>query len=305
MLRKLLAGMLLSLFLFSSVASAAVPQDMTAIDKLSAVEKIIYGTEQTGSLVDRVGKLEKDVYGTASSDALLTKIDKLYSYISDNSAAAPSLLLKLNGIEWSITHTVTADPVMLRLGNLERSLDGSEQKGSVEDRLTKLMSLAYAAGQMDVSSTTINKDSLIKVQMVTPLDSRTSRVGDPVVFQAAEDVYVNGILVIAKGAQGTGAITKVEHAQNFGRDAVLTISYDTIKAIDGTDLNTFMGEKAKEQTKSMVTAAGASVAGMAILGPIGIVGGAFVHGKEITIPAGTQLYIQMKADTTVFGMKGQ
>ena len=100
-------------------------------------------------------------------------------------------------------------------------------------------------------------------------------------------------------------MTKVEPARNFGRDAKLEISFDSLEAMDGTSVETFLGEKAKEETKSMAKAAGATVAGMIILGPIGVVGGAFVHGQDLTIPAGTQLYIQTKTDTEVYGIKAK
>jgi hypothetical protein len=44
------------------------------------------------------------------------------------------------------------------------------------------------------------------------------------------------------------------------------------------------------------------VAGIALLGPVGIVGGAFIRGQEIDIPAGTQMFVQTKEDATVFGI---
>ena len=86
------------------------------------------------------------------------------------------------------------------------------------------------------------------------------------------------------------------------RDAELEIDYKQTKSIDGTYVNTFMGEESKEQMKSMAMAAGASLAGIIILGPIGVIGGAFVKGKNIDLPAGTEFYIQTKADTQLFGV---
>ena len=53
----------------------------------------------------------------------------------------------------------------------------------------------------------------------------------------------------------------------------------------------------------LAMAAGASLAGIAVLGPLGIVAGAFVHGKNIDLPAGTELYIQTQSDTTVYGVQ--
>ena len=45
------------------------------------------------------------------------------------------------------------------------------------------------------------------------------------------------------------------------------------------------------------------LAGIAVLGPLGVVAGAFVHGKNVDLPAGTELYIQTKSDTTLFGVQ--
>jgi len=95
----------------------------------------------------------------------------------------------------------------------------------------------------------------------------------------------------------------VKGAKNFGRNAELEVSFDTIETIDGTRINTLLGDKSKAENKSLVTAAGASLAGMVILGPVGIVGGAFVHGKEVNIPAGVEMYIQIKEDTNAYGIQ--
>ena len=49
-------------------------------------------------------------------------------------------------------------------------------------------------------------------------------------------------------------------------------------------------------------AAGASLAGMLVLGPIGIIGGAFVNGKNIDLPEGTELYIQTRNDEVIYAI---
>jgi hypothetical protein len=97
-------------------------------------------------------------------------------------------------------------------------------------------------------------------------------------------------------------VLKVKQARNFGRNAQLEIDYKQTKAIDGTYVTTFVGEEAKQEMKNLAMAAGASVAGMVLLGPIGIIGGAFVNGKNIDLPAGTEFYIQTKNDTTMYGV---
>jgi hypothetical protein len=307
MWRKFISLTILTLFICSNmglVFANAVPEK-TVMDKVTAVEKFFYGTEMTGALVDRITTLEKDVYGKESKDPLLTKADTLYSSTYDNFIDQPSFLIKLNAIEWSLTHTVTVQPAKLRIENLERVLTGNIEAGSLNDRLMKLLKLAYANGEVVITNVTLSKDSLLKIKLTTPLDTRTSRQGDTVLFQAADDIYVDGHLVIPKGAQGKGTVNKVKGSKNFGRDAELQIGFDRVETIDGTAINTTLGEKAKEENKSLATAAGASLAGMVILGPVGIVGGAFVHGKEVTIPAGVEMYIQIKDETTSYGVQGK
>lgn len=299
---KIAISIMLILFVLSAVAAAQPVQEMTMLDKIAAVEKVYYGGDQTGSLVERTAKLEKDIYGAETKDALMTKLDRIYSYTIENSSLAPSFRTKLNAVEWALTHDVTSQPAKARMENLERVMLGNAAAGSFDDRINKLMKLSYAGGNIEVADTSIAKDTLVKIKLVTPLSTKTNRPGDIVVFQAAEDVYSGGQLVIPKGACGQGKVTKVEPAKNFGRDAKIEISFDSIEAVDGTMIPTFLGEKAKEETKSLAKAAGATVAGLALLGPIGVVGGAFVHGQDINIPADTQMYIQTKSDTEVYGL---
>ena len=146
------------------------------------------------------------------------------------------------------------------------------------------------------------KDTLVKIKLVTPLDSKRNKTGDAVEFEVAEDLYAGGMMVLPKGAPGNGKLTKVEQAQNFGRDAKLEVNFEKVTALDLTLVPTVLGEKAKKETESTATAAGAGFAGMILLGPIGVVGAAFVHGKNITVPAGTTLFIQTQADAELTGL---
>lgn len=304
MLRKFTSLLVITLLICSnmSLVFANVSSELAVIDKVVVVEKFFTGTEQTGALVERINKLEKDLWGKESTGALVNRVDKMYAYCKITTNNEPSFLIKMNAAEWSLTHMVTVQPIKTRIENLERVLMGNTASGSFDERLNHLLKLAYTSGKPGITSVTVEKDNLLKVKLVTPLNTRTTRSGDVVVFQVSEDIYVDGSLIIAKGAQGTGKIAKVEEAKNFGRDAQIQINFDTVEAIDGSIINTFLGEKAKQENKSLATAAGASVAGMIILGPVGIVGGAFVHGKEVNIPAGTETYIQVKEQVTLSGI---
>lgn len=301
MLRKILV-LCLSCIMLLSVTVNAQSNDLNVLNKTAAIEQVLYGTEQTGSLIERVNKLEKDIYGRETKEALMARLDRIYTYINECLPSEPSLVVKLNAVEWSLTHRVSTSPVKARIENLEMMIMGNSQLGCFNDRLTKLMNIAFTGGNINVASTTLNKDTLIKIKITTPLSSKNARVGDIVSFEAAEDVYVNSLLVLPAGSKGVGKVTKVEQARNFGRDAKIEIDFNNVGAIDNTVIDTFVGDKAKEETKSLAKAAGATVAGLVILGPVGVIGGAFVHGQDINIPVGAELYIQTKNDEDIYGL---
>lgn len=303
MLRKSIICTLLIMLFITSFVFAEGFQEMTVLDKTVAAEKIVYGSEQTGSLVERTARIEKDLFGEETKTALTAKLESLYAYLTDNSQTVPSFQAKLNAVEWTLTHNVTAQSAKAKIENIELTLFGNSATGNLDSRVAKLTKISYPNGQINVGNTILNQDTLIKIKILSDLDSRKNRKDDKVLYQAAEDVYSAGLLVIPKGMQGIGNVSKVQQAKNFGRDAVLEVNFDNITAFDGSLVQTVMGDKAKEETKSLAKAAGASVAGMALLGPIGVVGGAFIHGSDITIPAGTEIYIQVKADTNLYGLQ--
>ena len=274
--------------------------------KLMLVEQSVYGQEQTGALLERISRLETDFYGKTSNPqtAISDRINTLYATMFDNSVR-PSAITQMNGIEWFLSRQVSIKSITDRLTTLEAQIYGKPITGTLQKRMNDLAMLAY--GNSDVKaplvSTTVPVDTLIKIKLVTPLNTDVSKVGDKVKFQAAEDVIYNGKLIIAAGAPGEGVVTKVKSARNFGRNGEIDVNFQQIQAFDGTMLETTLGEKAKKEIENLAIAAGASLAGIALLGPVGIVGGIFVNGKDIDLPVGTESYIQTKVNTNIYAIQ--
>ncbi|MDU4961146.1 MAG: hypothetical protein E6X17_10870 [Sporomusaceae bacterium] len=300
-IRQILSVCLVFTLIFAQALVFAA-DDLTALGKTGVLERTYFGAEQTGPFVDRVVKLEKEVLGNESSSSLMDKVDTLYAYTKDSSPDKPSFLLKLNAVEWMFSHSVSNQAAQSRIENLEKQLFGNVGSGALHERLNNLMRVAFTGGQISVDSVSVPKDTLVKIRTLSKIDSTKNKTGDFVAFKVAEDVFVDGYLAIPAGTQGRGRITEVKRRGNFGRDAKVEIAFDSVESLDASLVKTLLGDKAKEQNRSLAMAAGASVAGMAILGPIGIVGGAFVHGQEINIPAGTDMFIQTAADATVYGV---
>ena len=211
----------------------------------------------------------------------------------------------MNGIEWFLSGHVSIKSITDRITALETTLYGKAASGTLQKRMNDLALLAYgnSDAKTPLVSTTIPADTLIKIKLVTPLNSETTKAGDVVKFQAAEDIVYNGKLIIAAGSPGEGVVTKVKGAQNFGRNGEIDVDFQQIQSFDGSNIKTFLGDKAKLEIKNLAYAAGASVAGIAVLGPIGIVGGIFVQGKDVDLPAGTETYIQTKEAATIYAIQ--
>jgi hypothetical protein len=292
-----------AVFLVSTIggtAAAAVPD--TIQGKLAIVEQTAYGTEQTGALLDRINKLERDFTGTHAQGSIADRVGLLYNYMFDNSTS-PSLVTQMNAIEWGITHQVSMKSIQERVTNMETTVQGKPSEGTYKARINKLSSYAFGGKAVPLVQTTVPENTLVKISLVTPINAKDLKAGDKIEYQVAEDVIENGMLVFAKGALGEGNVNKVVQARNFGRDAEVAIDFKTARAIDGTTVDMFLGEEAKKQMKSMAMAAGASLAGIVLLGPVGIVAGVFVNGKNVNLPAGTEMYIQTKAANTLYGIQ--
>lgn len=306
-MKKRILALLMTLVLCLQMALPAFAEDagMAVGEKLDAIETSLYGTAQTGSMVARIESLEDDVYGTPTKAALLDRIENLYEYIEGTAAqngAASTFIVKLNAVDSRLNEKLTAGPAKTRIENLEEIVFGKVEKGSLNARLDKLVKMVYKTDIVPTSNVTLPKDTLVKIEFTKELSSRVAKAGDPISFVIAESVYVNDVLVLPKGATGVGSIKKVVQPRSFGRDARIDLSFSHVYAMDGSLVPVHIGDLAKQEAKTAAGAAGASIGGMIILGPIGAVGGAFVTGKSIVIPAGSTSYVQVTNDKAINGV---
>ncbi len=300
--KSCMSAVLAALLAVSPLAtvSAAVPQ--TVQDKLAVIESDAYGNEQAGALLDRISRLEKDFNGSNMNGSLMARVDAIYDQLYNN-AAGPSVLAKMNAIEWNISHSVSMKSVQDRVTDMELNLQGKTATGTFNSRISTLSELSFGNVDLPMVQTDVPKNTLIKIALVTPVNAKNLKVGDTIQYKVADDVIIDGNLVFAKGEAGEGTVQKVRQAKNFGRDAEVVIDFSKTKSIDGTTVDTYVGEEAKKEMENLAMAAGASLVGIAILGPIGVITGIFVNGKNVEQPAGTEVYIQTKTDQILYGVQ--
>jgi len=119
------------------------PEKIPLEDKLTAIEKFLYGQEQQGvSTTDRAMMIIKDLYGLEVTDKLDDKINQAYLYTKDKDSF-DSFVTKLDAMEMSLMHDVSNGPVSACIGSME-TLYKITPVGSLDDRLNNLLKVAGA-----------------------------------------------------------------------------------------------------------------------------------------------------------------
>lgn len=305
MRKQLVTLMLTVIFSITAVvpgfaASASIP----AADKIKAMEIMVYGAAQEGSLIERMDTIEYDVNGLMTSEPILARIDSMYGYLVENGKdSEASFATRLNMVEWRLNESMSGGPAKARIEAVEKLLNGKVDDGALSTRLEELLEVvAYEGGVVPVQQVTLPKDSVIKIEFTQELGNKISKVGDEVGFKAADNLYVNDVLVLPKGATGIGKVKKVVQPGMFGKDGRVDIDFMHVNGVDGAKIPVFVGELAEQQAKSYAGAAGAAIGGMIILGPVGVIGGAFVKGSSITIPEGSVTFVQVSEDVIMQGV---
>ncbi len=290
--------MILSLFNFTVVTATA---QVVPVDKLSAVEILIYGNQSDDSILNRVIKLENTLYGTEMDGSLIERANNIYNYVLGNNNN-PSLMFKLNGLEWSLTTDITQDTLVNKLNRLENMVFGEKKTGALEGRIDYLINITFPKGNISYEGTEIPKNTLIKIKTFDKISSESSKTGDKVRFEVSENVYIDSKLVIPAGSTGILEISQVEKSGNLGKEGNINVEFSKLMTIDGSELQVGLDEEAQLMNRSQQLALGASILGAAVLGPVGLVAGYFVKGQEEVLPKGSELYVQSVNTKSVIGL---
>ncbi len=128
----------------------------------------------------------------------------------------------------------------------------------------------------------------VGLQFLTTVASDKIATGAKVNFKIIANVVQDRHVVIRSGTSAAGTVTEVQKPGAFGQDAKVVIGFIAVNGVDGKPIKLTDVVVSKDTiSKGRAGAAGASVAGMIILGPIGLLGGLLVRGNNVEVPAGT------------------
>lgn len=290
---------ILSLFNFTVLTATA---QVVPVNKLSAVEIMIYGNKSDESILNRVERLEKTLYKQTQEGSLIERTNNIYNYVLGNEEK-PSLVFNLNGLEWSLTTNITQDTAQNKLNNLEKMVFGENKEGSLIERVNYLTDVTFSEEKVPFEKVSIPKNKLIKIKTYDKISSVSSKSGDKVRFEVAENVYIDSKLVIPAGSTGILEVSHVEKSGNLGKEGKINLELSKVMAIDGSELKVNLDKEAQMMNRSQQLALGASILGAAVLGPVGLITGYFVKGNEEVLPKGSEIYVQTVTNKSVYGYK--
>jgi len=135
------------------------------------------------------------------------------------------------------------------------------------------------------------------------LSSASAVTGQTVEFEVVDDIVVNGLLVIPRGSTAWATVTEAEHKRHLGKPGKLDINIDKVRLADGEKalLRAVKDVQGGGHTGAMT---GAIVATSLVLWPAAPFF-LLMHGKDITIPKGTQITAFVQGDVRLDANKFQ
>lgn len=143
----------------------------------------------------------------------------------------------------------------------------------------------------------LSEDTPIKLKLTRTMSSSDAKVDDKVDFEVLEDVKIGEVLVVKQGAMAIATVTEAQPKRRMGRAGKLNMNIDYVQLVSGekVPLRAVKGGSGGNHTGAMT---GAIVATSIVFFPAAPFF-LFMHGKDITIPKGTEITAYVAADTTL------
>ncbi|MCA1578854.1 MAG: hypothetical protein LC794_16000 [Acidobacteria bacterium] len=155
--------------------------------------------------------------------------------------------------------------------------------------ISPIISLAALAKSQDPAHTTTTANVKVipdgtefTVVTTEEITSKTASEGDPLTFKVAEDVKIDGAIVIAKDSVVKGIVASAKKAGMMGRGGSLGIRVESTMTVDNQRLK-LRSSKGKEGDDKT----GTTVALVVLFGPLGFL----KKGKNAKIAPGTQIKV--------------
>ena len=137
----------------------------------------------------------------------------------------------------------------------------------------------------------------VKLRISQTISSEEAKTGQEVPFEVLEEVQVGGIAVIKKGDTAFGVVTEAQPKRMMGRAGKLNLSISYVRLSDQEKIPLKATKDAKG--KGSGVGMGVGMAATAVLffpaAPLFLL----MHGKDVTIPQGTEITAFVAGDARV------
>jgi hypothetical protein len=140
----------------------------------------------------------------------------------------------------------------------------------------------------------LEEETPVRLRLNRTISSADAHVGDNVDFEVLDDITVNKTLIIQKGGLAFATVTDAQAKRRMARGGKLDINIDYVKLVSGDKaaLRAVKDVKGGGHTGGMV---GGMVATSIIFFPAAPFF-LFMHGKDISIPKGTEITAYVNGD---------
>lgn len=134
----------------------------------------------------------------------------------------------------------------------------------------------------------------VKLRLNRTVSSSDAKVGDTLDFEVLQDVSVNGTLVIPKGGLAYATVTEAQSKRRMGRAGKLDINIDYVKLENGDKAALRAVKEVKGGSHTVGMTAGIVATSLVFFpaAPFFL----FMHGKDISIPKGTEITAYVNGD---------
>jgi len=143
----------------------------------------------------------------------------------------------------------------------------------------------------------------VKLRLTRNLSSADAKTGDRVDFEVLEEVRVKDVLIVPRGGIAWATVTEAQAKRRMARGGKLDVNIDDVRLTDGekAPLRAVKEAKGGGHTGAMT---GAIVATSLVFFPAAPLF-LFMHGKDITIPKGTEITGYVDGDIPLDPVKFQ
>ena len=180
-----------------------------------------------------------------------------------------------------------ADPQLEQINPHKQSEKTSGNNESFTERLKKKQA-AIQASTIPAGQAYVPANTQLNVEIVNELTSKKAKKGDLVRFKLLDNLIINNVVVVPSGSEVDGKVTEATSSGFFGRAGKLIFSIDKVRTINGVDIPLeYMGK----------IEAGSDGGAIAVVAVVSLIGGFFMKGKNVNIPAGTKFAAKVANNT--------